>query len=296
MLFQIVAFRANYLTSSVASVNFSTSNYVANTISFGFAAGEASSDFVASPGQTFYAPVTLTTLPNTIMYSLQFNLTVNSAGPNPGPALISPPTPFGFTSMLMKPIPGVSPVLYEQIPPAMFAGGQSVPNPVLLDGSTDFSSLLFTNNSINLLGVGWVERAGATNLYDTTKQTLTTYSIAHDDMFPNPSEPNEVIVGGYVFHVPRAAANGQTYQIQIGRPSATSDGVGAPGSSVFIYAPTNGSLTNGNINSIKNVTAGSANTSLAMRIPSAGSMPAISATPICSLPTFNRCLIRRFTT
>jgi hypothetical protein len=36
---------------------------------------------------------------------------------------------------------------------------------------------------------------------------------------------------------------GQTYQIQIGRPSATSDGVGAPGSDVYIATPTNGSRT-----------------------------------------------------
>ena len=77
MLFQVAGFKANYQTSSVASQYFSTSNFVANTISFGFASGEASSDFVASPGQTFYAPVTLTTLPNTAMYSLQFNVTVN---------------------------------------------------------------------------------------------------------------------------------------------------------------------------------------------------------------------------
>ena len=257
MLFQIIGFKGNYQTSSVVSQVFSISNFVANTISFGFASGEASSDFVASPGQTFYAPVTLTTLPNTVMYSLQFNVTVNTGPTNPGPALATSPTPYGFASMLMKPIPGINPVVYEQIPPAMFVDGQSVPNPVLLDGSTDFSSLLVTNNSINLLGVGWVERAGATNLYDTTKQTLITYSMAHDDMFPNPNEPNGVIIGGYAFTVPATATNGQTYQIQIGRPSATSDGIGAPGSSVYIATPTNGSPAGGAINSIKNVTIGS---------------------------------------
>jgi hypothetical protein len=254
---KVVAFKDNYENSSVVTKVFSISNFVANTISFGFASGEASSDFVAAPGQTFYAPVTLATLPNTVMYGLQFNLTVNPGGTNPGPALAAAPTPFGFTSMLVKPIPGVTPVVYETIPPAMFDAGQAVPNPVTLDGSTNFSSLLVTNNSINLLGVGWVERAGKTNLYDTTKQTLITYSMAHDDMFPNPSEPNDVIVGGYAFTVPTNATDGQTYQIQIGRPSATSDGIGAPGSSVFISAPTNGSLAAGAINAIKQVTVGS---------------------------------------
>ena len=98
--------------------------------------------------------------------------------------------------------------------------------------SGGFTNLMFTNLIENLLGVGWVERAGETNLYDTTKQTLITYSMAHDDMFPNASQPNGVIVGGYSFQVPLNATNGQTYQIQIGRPSATSDGIGAPGSSV----------------------------------------------------------------
>ena len=256
MLFQIVGYRANYETSSIVSQVFSSTNFLPNSISFGFASGEASSDFVASPGQTFYAPVTLTTLPGTVMYSLQFNLTVNPGGPNPGPALGGPPAPFGFTSMLMKPIPGSQPVVYEPIPPAMFDAGQLVPNSILYDGSTNFSSLMFTNNSESLLGVGWVERASKTNLYDTTKQTLITYSMAHDDLFPTALQPNGVIVGGYAFQVPVGAAPSNTYQIQIGLPSATSDGIGTPGSSVFIAAPTNGSLAGGAINAIKFVTVG----------------------------------------
>src|SRR5262249_18269509 len=45
-------------------------------------------------------------------------------------------------------------------------------------------------------------------------------------------------------------------RIQLGRPSATSDGIGAPGSDVFIQTPTNGSLTAGPGNSIKIVTVG----------------------------------------
>ncbi len=248
MTVTVRGFRDGYSASGNAVQTFSSTNFSANKISFGFASGEASSDFVASSGQTFYAPVTLTMLPNTSLYSLQFNVTVNGASPN---------QVFGFQSMLMKPIPNTKPVIFEPIPPAMFTAGQSVPNPITLDGSSNFSSLLTVNNSINLLGVGWVERAGHTNLYDTTKQTLITYSLAHDDLFPNDSRPNDVIVGGYSFNVPTGATNGQTYQIQIGRPSATSDGIGTPGSSVFIDAPTNGSLTGGAINSIKNITVGS---------------------------------------
>jgi len=245
IVFKIRGFKTNYHPSTIVSNVFLAANFTPNTISFGFTSGEGSSDFVASPGQTFYAPVTLTTLPGTTMYSLQFNVTVGVGPTNPGPALASPPAPFNFQSMLMMPIPGVSPVLYEPIPPAMFSGTPLV-----------FTNGVFTNLSQNLLGVGWLERAGATNLYDTTKQTLITYSLAHDDLFPNSTQPNGVIVGGYAFQVPASAAPGQTYQIQIGRPTATSDGIGAPGSSVFILAPTNGSLGGGAINAIKTVTLG----------------------------------------
>jgi len=244
LLFKIRGFKVNYHPSTIVSNVFLAANFVPNSIAFGFASGEASSDFVASPGQTFYAPVTLTTLPGTIMYSLQFNLTVNTGPTNPGPALASPPAPFSFQSMLMKPIPNTTPPLFTNIPTYMFVSG------------TGFTNLTFTNLTENLLGVGWAERSGFTNLYDTTKQTLITYSLAHDDLFPNPTQPNAVIVGGYSFRVPGNAMPGQTYQIQIGRPTATSDGIGAPGSSVFILAPTNGSLGGGAINAIKNVTLG----------------------------------------
>jgi hypothetical protein len=245
ILFKIRGFKANYHPSSIISNDFTTAGFQPNTISFGFASGEASSDFIASPGQTFYAPVTLTTLTGTTMYSLQFNVTVNSAGPSPGPALggSSGTASFNFVSMLMELVPGTSPPLYVQIPTYMFTG-------------TAFTNLTFTNLNDNLLGVGWLERYGQKFLYDTTKQTLITYSIAHDDMFPSASQPNKVIVGGYSFQVPVNAAPGNTYQIQIGLPSATSDGIGAPGSSVFIAAPTNGSLTGGAINAVKNVTVG----------------------------------------
>ena len=56
LLLKIRGFKANYQPSSIVSNVFSTANFVPNTISFGFASGEASSDFVASPGQTFLCP------------------------------------------------------------------------------------------------------------------------------------------------------------------------------------------------------------------------------------------------
>lgn len=246
-LFKVRAFHNNYQPSAVVSTSFSPANFVANIISFGFASGEASSDFVGSPGQTFYAPVTLTTLPGTLMYSLQFNITVttNGAATNAGPAVTGG---FGFQSMLMKPLPpdtnfppGVQ--LYTSIPPMMFVGG-------------GFTNLVTTNLLSHLLGVGWLERYTQTNLYNTLSQDLIKFSMAHDDLFPNSQQPNGVIVGGYGFQIPGAAQPGQQYQIQIGRPSATDDGVGAPGSAVYIATPTNGALAGGSINALKVVTVG----------------------------------------
>ena len=246
--FKIRAFKDNYQPSGVVSGLFSATNFVANKISFGFESGEASSDFVGSSGQFFYAPVTLTVLSGVNMFGFQFNAAATN--------LNAPPIPAGviaFKSMLMKPIPNVTPVIFEPIPPAMYVSSFNVPNPVYLDGSTDFSSLLVTNSTLNLLGVGWLERAGNTNLYDTTKQDVITYSMAHDTLFP--SSAGKVVVGGFAFRIP-ATTNGAQYQIKIGRPSATSDGIGGPGSDVYISSPTNGSLAGGAVNSIKNITVG----------------------------------------
>jgi hypothetical protein len=258
-LFKVQAFRANYQSSVIVSNVFALTNFVANTISFGFASGEASSDFVGAPGQTFYAPVTLTTLPNTKMYSLQFGITVTNGGAaiNAGPAVA--PNAFSFTSLLEK--PDVSnPGYFVYIPPEMFV---NYTISVVTNGLTvitnyipNFTNLVSYNTSAGFLAVGWLERLTKTNLYFTGSQTLITYSQAHDDQFPGGLQPNGVIVGGYAFQIPPNAALGQQYQIQLSRPSATSDGIGAPGSSVFIVAPTNGALAGGPINSIKVVTAG----------------------------------------
>ena len=245
--FKIRAFRDSYQPSGVVSAEFSPTNFIANRISFGFQSGEASSDFVASPGQHFFAPVTLTLLGGAKMYSLQFNLMATNLT---GPAIAN--GDISFQSMLVKPLPS-NPLVYEIIPPAMFVATNPPPGQgVFLDGSSNFTSLIFVNN--NLMGVGWLERLTYTNLYDTTKQDVITFSRAHDNIFS--SSAGRVIAGGFSFGVPAAAVNGQKYQLQIGRPSATSDGIGTPGSDVYIATPTNGSLAGGTINSIKEVTVG----------------------------------------
>ncbi|HSY20193.1 MAG TPA: FN3 associated domain-containing protein [Candidatus Acidoferrales bacterium] len=252
-LFKIRATRANYQDSGIVSNVFLASNFQPTTISFGFGNGEGSSAFIASPGQTFYAPVTMTLAGTPTIYSLQFDLTVTNGVTNSGPPIA--PGSFSFQSMLEKPIPGITPTVYEDIPPAMFAGGQPVPNPVILpDGSTGFSGLLITNTGLNLLGVAWFERFGATNLFDTTKQTLISFSQAHDIQFL--AAGGKVIVGGYNVLIPASAQSNQTYQIQITRPTVTVDGVGASGSSLFIASPTNGGTGAGSVNALKYITVG----------------------------------------
>jgi hypothetical protein len=254
LLFQARAFRNGYFPSGIGVQSFSSDNFVPNSISFGFTSGEASSAFVASPGQIFYAPVTLSTLPGTTLDQLQFTLSVNSIGAS---AAITPGA-FGFRSELMKPDLD-NPGYIIPIPPYMFinyAGNPPPPGQIIFYDGTNFVSMVTTNFSLNQLAVGWLERQGQTNLFDTTKQNLLTMSLAHDDQFPNAAQPNEVIVGCFSFQVPANAAPGDTYQIQISRTSATTDGIGEPGSSVFIFAPTNGSLGAGSINAIKNVIVG----------------------------------------
>jgi len=244
LTFKVRAFRQNYAPSGIAFKVFSATNFVANQISFGFASGEPSSDFQASPGQFFSAPVTLSVIPGTMMYSLEFSVTVSNAPPTPTTHSVEPGA-VGFNSMLMKAVPpGLGDHLppgsqqwYDTIPPWMFVGfttntigTNTVPVPV-------FADLEFTNSTINLLGVGWLERWGFKFLYDTTLQDLISYSIAHDTLFTKSG--GRVVLGAYNFKVPTNASIGDQYSIRIDRPSATSDGVGAPGSDVFIQKPAN---------------------------------------------------------
>lgn len=268
LVFKVRAFKQGFAPSAVLTNIFSPTNFVANRVSFGFEAGEASSSFVGSAGQRFYAPVTLTLLPEQKMYSLQFNLTVTNVAGSP-PINITPLNDaIGFDSMLVKPIPGTK--SFVAIPPQMFVGSNLVyltnsfvtningvsvfTNAVTTNVVLLFTNLLFTNYTQNLLGVGWLERAGAerTNLFDTAAQDLITYSLPHDSLFE--SKNGKVVLGAFSFVVPTTAALNQKYRIQIGRPSATDDGIGRPGHQVFIQTPTN---VNESLIAIKDITIGS---------------------------------------
>ncbi|MFO1500690.1 MAG: FN3 associated domain-containing protein [Verrucomicrobiota bacterium] len=218
--FRVRAFRDNYRPSEIVNTTFSPDDYEANTISFGFGQGEGSSEFIGAPGQTFYAPVTLLLLPQEKMYTLQYGLTVKNSNGTIEPELLD----VGFDSMLVEPIQTSEGVRYRTIPPVMFLGGQQVPPEFQADDPL-FGQLQFTNASISLLGVGWLERGGAgkTNLYNTLTQDLITYSMAHDTIFL--SALGRVVTGGYHFQIPVGATSSDTYRIEISRPSATSDGL-----------------------------------------------------------------------
>ncbi len=239
-IFKVRAFRDNYQPSAIVTNPFALANFNANRITFGFPSQEASSAFLASPGQTFYAPVTLSLLPNATMNSLRFSLAVTNNGTNPAPAM--PPGAFDFKSRLVKPdansaAPSI--ISYLEIPPYMFADYAPAATNLVTYNGTNFINLKTTNADLNQLSIGWLERAGggATNLYNTTAQDLITYSLAQGTLFNKSS--GKVIAGDFLFQVPTNAVSGQTYQIQITTPVATSDGFETNQSSVMLLTSTN---------------------------------------------------------
>ena len=115
-VFKSRAFFSSFQPSDIVSNLFLANDFFPNTLAFGFTSGEASSDFVASPGQTFYAPVTLTLLSNATIYSLQFDVTITNAAGNLVP--VTPGT-YYFQSTLTQPNPA-NPGTYMPIDPAMY--------------------------------------------------------------------------------------------------------------------------------------------------------------------------------
>ena len=244
-LFKVRAFKDNYQPSSIVSNLFTLAGTRYTAITFGKPFGEPHSAFVARPGQYFYAPVTLQLLPGfDKMYSLQFNVAVTNGYTNIINGAAIPPVVNGdginFRSMLMT---QVEPAEGLYFPPA--DGQWYLPIPMLIS-TNNLGSSVFLNSTNNLLGVGWLYRTGFkykssdTNGvvyldFDTAKQDLINSSIAHDTLFSKAA--GVVLAGAYSFHVPAGANIGDQYFIQLGSPSATADGVGAPGANITIAAP-----------------------------------------------------------
>ena len=254
VLFKIRGFKNNYHASSIVSNLFLLANYVPNTINFGFASGPGSSRFVASPGQSFVVPVALNLLSSAPpFYGLQFNLTVTNLGSN-----AIAPGAVDFESLLGKPDP-FNDGYFDSIPPFEFIS-TSQPNndnnAFLYQGAW-YQGLEFNNtNNENLLGVGWLEVYGRTNLYNTLSQNLLTYPIVDGTDITNSS--SQVVIGGYFFGIPTNAGPGDVYQIQIGRPSATTFSRVGYGTPVYPFeAPDDTNrMGSGTLNALKNVTIG----------------------------------------
>ncbi|MEP6664702.1 MAG: hypothetical protein ABJC04_13680, partial [Verrucomicrobiota bacterium] len=198
--------------------------YNTNTIVFGFPEGEMSSDFIGGAGQHFYAPVTSQLIAGQKIYTFQFNLTVsNLLG---APALTDLPT---FSPRILKPIDST---LFTPI----------IPN--------------FFDSFPRLMTVGWYELFGGTNLYNTLAQDLVTYSRAHNRFYTGATD-GKVLWGAYGISLPTTAVANNIYQIDIGRPSGTIDGVETP---LSIQTPHSGSLGTGAVNSTKQVTINNSGT------------------------------------
>ena len=251
LTFKIRAYHDNYSDSGVSSKIFSLSNFVPNHITFGFEGGEASSDFVGSPGQAFYAPVTLSTIAGAQMFSLQFNLTVDAPRSIRGPAIT--PGAFNFQSFLEKPDPGARRIIQYGFRRLMFAEYVNGTNYILpiesfriptacssRQSGEQFLSLRFTN-SINLLWDWLVERDGnLTNLYNTdeTKPDYLLPAARHLIFITIPGR--KIRSGGYSFVVPampRAASSIKSRSAARPRPRMAS----ARPDPVFIDLPSTGS-------------------------------------------------------
>ena len=170
------------------------------------------------------------------------------------------PNTIDFVSLLGK--PDVPPDGYFQtIPPYEFISDSrpnNDPNAFQYQGDWYQSLEFIDTNNEALFGVGWLEVYGRTNLYNTLSQNLLTFPILRGN---DPYPASQSIVGGYSFGIPTNASPGDVYQIQIGRPSATTfpNGLNANpyGLPVDIQAPVSTNLLGpGSINALKNVTIG----------------------------------------
>ena len=245
IFFQARAFRDGYSPSGIAVQSFSPSNFVANYISFGLTGGEPASKFLARPGQFFYAPVTLQLIdPSDTMFSLQFNAAVTNGLTTPNKIVNG--AGINFFPMLMTQVPVDEGRYY---PPADGNWYLGIPNVMFSSGTNGTPiSGTFVNTNNNLIGVSWTFRTGFKYSltdsngvvvldFDTTKQDLIQYSIAHDTLFKQAG--GVVVLGAYSFLIPASANTGDQYFIQLGGASATRDGAGATGAGIYIQSPAN---------------------------------------------------------
>jgi|GEM_PF-1205699 len=208
----IISTNTWFNTSKSSVGTFYSENAGHSKVSFGF--GESymgSTEYLAIAGRSFVTPVSSRLIPSSQpVYSLQFGIL---AEPDAQTAALQTPR-FYFESSLRK---IVTP--YSIIPCGMY-------NYNVTSSNYLYTNLLTTNYANNLLTVGWLERYGHTNLYDTKQQTLlTNNSWFRDIQFTN----GDVLLGGYSIWVPENATPGMDrYTLRLTNASGTSDGYQAP--------------------------------------------------------------------
>ncbi len=230
------AFRPGFAPSTVTT----RSDFIPVYITLGFTGGEASSDFVGAPGQRFFAPITLLTPSRPSAYGLQFSLSARGEGASPEVDARS----FGFTSMLEenkgttnRVIPPAITVSFETniyydtnyfITNILQPGGGfvTVTNAVIEPFWTNVVPILnefeFVNVEDRVMGVGWMEIPGQTNLYNSRIQDLIRFSRARDIVYS--SVNGRIIPGAFSFQVPGTAPVGSRYTVSVDRSSATAAG------------------------------------------------------------------------
>lgn len=241
-----------------AGTNNTTTNVFVDTtltntyLTLGFANGEASSDYIASPGQYFQVPITLTLPTGQFIHSLGFAVAVT----NIGGSVLTAPTAISFESKLMYPgIAENGDQVYFPIPNFAFTG--YVTN-IVPDGSgglvtnyiSQYTNTLITNITANMLNVAWLELTNGNNIYPA-EQDLIAYSSAHINLF-DAHRLGRAIVGSFGFQIPATAPIGSEYRVQVFNASAAT----GLNRAVEVVTPTNAnatSLLSGNANSIKRI-------------------------------------------
>lgn len=241
-------------TNSVPGGGVVDTNITDVIMTLGFASGEASSDYVAYPGQFFQVPVTLT-LPTTQKI---FSLTFLAAVTNVGGAPATMTTGLTFDSKLVKPMVGQDGVV-TTLQNGFFLGF------FVTNVYTNFQTgLLFTNVEpalapgvvTNAAGqyaiVGWFEPPPpfGNNLYPED-QHLVSKSMAHINLFES-ATLGRVILGSFAFQIPPTAPIGTEYRVQVTNASAAQ----TINTAIPVVTPSLTSLTAlgaGNANAIKRI-------------------------------------------
>lgn len=222
-------------------------------MTLGFATGEASSDYIASPGQFFQVPVTLTLPTTQKIYSLTFLAAVTNVGGSPLTKTIGQT----FQSKLVRPVAGQA-GLVTTVSNGFFLGFFRT------NVYTNFlTGLLYTNVEpalapgvlVNAAAqqtvVGWFEIPTANNLFPSDQQHLVSESQAHINLFTSASQ-GRAILGSFGFQIPVTAPIGTEYRVEVTNASASMSLNQAV--SVVTPALTNlTALSAGNANSIKRI-------------------------------------------